>query len=411
VFATFSAKECLDTLCDIVVRREAEETIVELIERLEAHADWRDVRGIAYSRDGQLVVNEDREYPRENNYTYDPSLLHGLNRGVFSSLRDFIRTREIRLNLIPISITRGCPHSCNFCYGVRMTGHRCRRKDISVALGEMKDIIEHTGCRRFMITDLNFTASPAYTKKLLRSMIENKIILQQSVAMSRIEAGKDTELLSLLAEAGVEFLFIGIEALTEDTLQLFDKRSSAVEMVGLIENFHRHGISICASFVTGADTDDVQSVRNVFDFAIDQEFWRTYVFTLGELPFQSRYYGYPQLIPDHRVIPELWKNCIGPFVGIFPKQMRPSTLQGELIRGTRRIVSSKRALRHLSRFEIGRALYQWHFRASTMPSVKGEEEYVSELEEVEEPYYDKDERLLEERLKRDFLDKRNIFAA
>ena len=38
VFATFSAKECLDTLCDIVVRREAEETIVELIERLESFA-------------------------------------------------------------------------------------------------------------------------------------------------------------------------------------------------------------------------------------------------------------------------------------------------------------------------------------------------------------------------------------
>jgi hypothetical protein len=110
------------------------------------------------------------------------------------------------------------------------------------------------------------------------------------------------------------------------------------------------------------------------------------------------------------VIPERWKNCIGPFVGIFPKQMKPSTLQKEIIRGTRRIVSGRRALRHLSKFEMGRALYQWHFRVSTMPTVRGEEEYVSELEELEGAYYDEDEKLLEDRLQSDFLDGRGIFA-
>ena len=196
VFATFSAKECLENLCDIVVRREAEDTVVELMKALETHADWRNIRGLAYLEGGQLVITEDREYPRDNNYTYAPSLLHGLNRGVFSALRDFIKTGQVRLNLIPISITRGCPHSCKFCYGVRMTGHRCRQKDISVAIREMQDIIEYTGCRRLIFTDLNFTASPAYTKRLLRSMISNKIILQQSLALSRIEVGKDAELLS-----------------------------------------------------------------------------------------------------------------------------------------------------------------------------------------------------------------------
>ena len=45
---------------DSVVRYEGEETLIELVDRLRAGADWRDVSGIAYASGGQIVSTQAR---------------------------------------------------------------------------------------------------------------------------------------------------------------------------------------------------------------------------------------------------------------------------------------------------------------------------------------------------------------
>src|SRR5579875_2437708 len=45
---------------DSVVRYEGEETLLELVDRLAANRDWRDVAGVAYLRDGEVICTPAR---------------------------------------------------------------------------------------------------------------------------------------------------------------------------------------------------------------------------------------------------------------------------------------------------------------------------------------------------------------
>jgi radical SAM superfamily enzyme YgiQ (UPF0313 family) len=407
-FPTFSAEECLDNHCDIVVRREGEETIVELIDVLEKGKNWKDIKGIAYLEEGKIIVTPDRPYISHFNIKYDPTLIRGLNKNNFEALLEFIRTGRARINFIPISITRGCPFNCTFCYAVRMCGNRHRKKDIPVVIEEIKSVLKLLPARRFVITDINFTADNKYCKELLKEIIKNKFNCTY-VAMARIEVAEDEELLDLLYQAGVQTLYVGFEGISEDTLRLYDKKRNLSKTIEYVQKIHKKKIDIVASFVAGADTDTKESIRNIYDFAIKMDFYRAYIFALCEIPYVQLHHNYQQLVPDYRIMPEQWKNFIGTMVGFFPKRMKPSTLQREMQNGYFRLLSRRRILGYLSRLQPKKAIYQWFFRNSALPAVKYLKNYFKYLEEIEQGYYDEKEELIEDKLKEDYEKRRNIF--
>ena len=168
-------------------------------------------------------------------------------------------------------------------------------------------------------------------------------------------------------------------------------------------------MSICASFVAGGDSDTVKSVRDIFDFSIKEDFARTFVFSLCEIPNQTVQFGSSQLIPNYRIMPEAWKNFIGTWVGYFPKRMKPSTLQKELEAGYRKLTSWKRIGKNLMKCRPYKALSIWHYRNSAMPSIKVMKDNMEFLRSFEDDYYTEDETLIEEKLKHDYEKKQGVF--
>src|SRR5258708_39413899 len=57
-FPSLSYQPTLDLLPDLdsVVRFEGEQTLLELVDLLSAGRDWRNIQGIAYKRDGEIVT-------------------------------------------------------------------------------------------------------------------------------------------------------------------------------------------------------------------------------------------------------------------------------------------------------------------------------------------------------------------
>ncbi len=62
--ATFWDEEALQECpyLDVVVRKEGEYTLLELVQRLEAGKSFHDVQGVTCRKDGKIVVNPDRPY-------------------------------------------------------------------------------------------------------------------------------------------------------------------------------------------------------------------------------------------------------------------------------------------------------------------------------------------------------------
>ena len=66
-------------------------------------------------------------------------------------------------------------------------------------------------------------------------------------------------MLTLLAESGCSAMFMGLESLSQESLQSVQKQNTAKMYEELIRRVHDHGIDIHAGFVCGLDHDDVSS--------------------------------------------------------------------------------------------------------------------------------------------------------
>ena len=99
---------------DIVVRKEGENTLLELVQRLEAGKSFSDVLGTTCRKDGKIVKNPDRPYIE--NLDELPFPAHHLFP--LSHLQKYGKV------IFPLSTSRGCTFWCNFCSAVRMFGQK-----------------------------------------------------------------------------------------------------------------------------------------------------------------------------------------------------------------------------------------------------------------------------------------------
>jgi hypothetical protein len=106
-----------------------------------------------------------------------------------------------------------------------------------------------------------------------------------------------------------------------------------------------------------------------------------------------------ELIPERRILVNSWDYTSGNFVTYYPRRMKPSTLQKELIDGYRRFYSYGRGIRLLLR---GKWRYAAHSIALWIIThrhlSKHQRRYLKYLEDVEEGLYDENEILIESRL-------------
>src|SRR5207247_687415 len=166
----------------------------------------------------------------------------------------------------------------------------------------------------------------------------------------------------------------------------------------------RYGFDILGSFVRGADTDTLETIRRTVAFIIERNLASAYLWPIwGHFPEERA--GYQTIIPWWRSIFRGWAYCDGHHVTHFPRLMRPSQLQRGLIDAYRAMYAPARIVAALrrgrwkdARWKIGNG---WVWRDIE----PGPRAYVAFLEELEDGLYDAEDRLREdvliERVRRD----------
>ncbi|MHA2407275.1 MAG: B12-binding domain-containing radical SAM protein, partial [Candidatus Ranarchaeia archaeon] len=123
-------KECPSL--DVIVRREGEETFLELVQKLEKKGSLKTVKGITFrDSEGETVRNEDR--PFIDNLDKLPFPAHHL-----LPLKSFKRGGKV---IFPVTTSRGCVYWCDFCTSVRMFGRRYRMRSPKNVVGELEFLV------------------------------------------------------------------------------------------------------------------------------------------------------------------------------------------------------------------------------------------------------------------------------
>jgi len=386
--ATYFPESSLEH-CDYAVLGEGDETIVELVRTLDAGGDVSKVAGIAYMDNGHVRRTPPRPGPKQFDTIPDYELIAGFGRlGFWQGLK------RRHAQILTIQSSRGCPYHCTFCIVNTMFPTGYRKRDIEAVIADLRDKRRYG--RHVLFVDNEFSMMRANTKALLRRMIEERLDLD-IVVFARIEIVRDDELLTLMRQAGVNYLYQGYESVQPETLSAYDKRQTFDQIVAAIHKLQDYGFGLLGSFVVGADSDTVETLERTVQFALEHELANAYLWPIwGHFPEQQT--GFTTITPWWRSIFRGWAYCDGHYVTHFPRRMRPSTLQRILIDAYRTIYSPRQVLRALRRGRFTDARWKLAHRYLWADIEPGPREYVSFLEEIEDGLYDEAEQLQEDRL-------------
>jgi radical SAM superfamily enzyme YgiQ (UPF0313 family) len=169
-----------------------------------------------------------------------------------------------------IQYSRGCPFNCDFCNITALFGRTPRTKAPQQVLAEL-DAIYQTGWRgNIFFVDDNFIGNKASLKKhLLPALIEWRKDKKGCVFFteSSINLADDPQLMEMMAQAGFDSVFIGIESPDENSLTECRKvHNKNRDLLKDVKKIHRSGLQVMGGFIVGFDSDTPSIFQRQIDF-------------------------------------------------------------------------------------------------------------------------------------------------
>ncbi|HEV2379816.1 MAG TPA: radical SAM protein [Terriglobia bacterium] len=162
-------------------------------------------------------------------------------------------------HLIPIESGRGCPYGCEFCTVTGFFGDSIRFRSNASVVNELLALKALAKKKRgkvavFFIDD-NFAINARRTKSLLREIIARGAQLPW-IAQISMNLLRDEELVSLIAQSGGKWIFMGLESIDPENLKSVSKGfNKPAEYGAVMERLHRHNLYAITSFIFGMDGD------------------------------------------------------------------------------------------------------------------------------------------------------------
>jgi radical SAM superfamily enzyme YgiQ (UPF0313 family) len=179
--------------------------------------------------------------------------------------RDLIdRRRYLAPNSIVVS--RGCPHSCHFCYKESFFegGRSFYTRHQDEALAE----IESLPGRHLFFLDDHLFGDDAFARGLFGGMCGMGRVWQ---AAGTVESVLRPGLMEAAAQSGLRSLFVGFETLSQEGLERCGKRHNRLaEYERAVAHLHELDVMVNASFVFGIDGDDSDVFDRTTEWAVSQ---------------------------------------------------------------------------------------------------------------------------------------------
>lgn len=236
---SFVAKHVLeqaDGTVDCVCRGEGEVIVPGLLAALEQGA----------AHDGGLrevpgVVTLDGSGPT-------PALLDDLDE--FPPARDLTRRRRryfigVLDPCASIEFTRGCPWDCSFCSAWTFYGRSYRKASAEAAAREMASIREPNV---FIVDDVAFIR-PEHGDAIAAELEKRRIRKQYYLETRADVLLRNTEVFERWKRLGLNYMFLGMEALDEEGLDLFRKRISRDENMRALEVARKLGVTVAINLI------------------------------------------------------------------------------------------------------------------------------------------------------------------
>ncbi|WP_329886007.1 B12-binding domain-containing radical SAM protein [Pseudoramibacter sp. HA2172] len=218
--------------------------------------------------------------------------------------------------------SRGCPFRCTFCTTSRMFAPY-RRRSIDNVMAEIR-MYKRMGFRYMNFEDDNFTADKERAKEICRRMIREGLTFKESFFFGRTDLAEDEALLTLLHDAHLTRVLIGIESLNQKALDRLHKGQRIEDIRRAAAACARHRIRLIVSLVLGLDEDSPADMQAGVQFAKDIRAYQLQPAILTPYPGTP---VYAQLQQEGRLISKSWSDYDMMNVTFLPAHETPWELQ------------------------------------------------------------------------------------
>ena len=263
--------------------------------------------------------------------------------GVPPSARRLFHRRDLTAGAL--FATRGCPRSCDFCSLAVMYQRRLRRRPVEQVAAEAAGFRG----RVLIFWDDNLTADIGYAKELFRAITP---LHKWWAAQASVLAGSDDEFLRLAARSGCKQLFLGLESISQASLNAANKPfNRPADYAALIRRIHAHGIAVQAGIVFGFDQDTPAVFADTLAFLEDTGVQNATFNILTPFPGTPLFH---RLEAEGRILTRDWRKYNSRADVVFqPQHMTPAELLAGFQSAVRRFYSLASIHRRLARAPTG----------------------------------------------------------
>ncbi|MDF2985949.1 MAG: Fe-S oxidoreductase [Eubacterium sp.] len=198
-------------------------------------------------------------------------------------------------------MSRGCAVGCSYCPYASFYGKKFEFRSVDKVICDIKHLLS-LGFKTIQFRDQFFTANRKMVLELCHSIIDQGLRFDW-YCETRLES-LDTELIDLMVEAGLKFIFFGVESAEDDILQSYKRPVYGVEKTkSLIDYLNKKNVLTLAFYIVGFPDDSWDTLQNTYKLALKLgsicSDFSIYMPSLTDGEFKRNY-------PDVEITPDLF---------------------------------------------------------------------------------------------------------
>ena len=262
------------TAADVAVTGVGDETIVELLERLQTSRDLEGIHGVWYRRNDTIVSNPPRpvienidQIPIPYWDLFDMEVYIQRTITPMDEVLPPIPFEEVRPMVI--NTARGCPYNCTFCYHI-FHGEKYRWRSAESIVREMRHHHERYGVNHFIFADELTFFSPKQAEHFADGLLATglQVWWVGDCRSGLFSKDEHVEVARKLKQSGCMALGFALESADPDILKWMDKKVGPEAFSRQVEILRKAGVIPCTSLVLGYPIETEGTIKATIDCCI-----------------------------------------------------------------------------------------------------------------------------------------------
>lgn len=272
---------------DLVVRGEAEDSLVEIVREVEGAlrgtrerdpsrpsdalpaCQFEAISGLSWKdAAGQVVHNPNRPLRRDIDELPWPAY-HLFKIERYTNLQPITDGLDPKARAYTLVTSRGCPYQCIYC-SKPITGNTWRGRSPKDVVAEWRYLVEEMKATEIGITDDVWNLQLDRAKEICRLLIREGLTHVPWVTVHGMRADhSDAELFQLMKQAGCKRVGFGVESGNQAVLDAIKKKQTLDDVRRAFQAAKAAQLQTMGFFIFGLPTDTEASMDDTIHFALE----------------------------------------------------------------------------------------------------------------------------------------------